>query len=117
MNKQQFLKTLKKSLYSDNLISNWMKTFEDENNVKEYLKGIHHNNQEWNRLRGYYSKEQFVEMLYNDYKQQGLPHGLIVPLMICSCPSIKDTFLAMEFAKSVKVSYKNGMTILDMTDK
>ena len=113
--KRVFLSQLKNAPYSDTLISNWMKTFEDENNVKEYLKGINHNNKEWARLRGQYTKEQFVEMLYNDYEQQGLPHGLIVPLMICSCPSIKDTFLAMEFAKSVKVYYCNGMRVIDMT--
>lgn len=116
MNKEQFLQTLKDSLYSDDLISKWMKTFQDEHNVNEYLKGIKHNNKEWNRLRGQVTKEQFVNMLYNDYQQQGLPHGLIIPLMICSCPSIKDTFLAMEFAKSVKVSQKDGITILDMTE-
>ena len=116
MTKQQFIKNLKNSFYSDKLISEWMKVFQDENNVNEYLKGIKHNNKEWARLRGQYSKDQFVNMLYNDYKQQGLPHGLIVPLMICSCPSIKDTFLAMEFAKSVKISQRNGMTIVDMTN-
>jgi len=116
MNKKEFIKTLKNSLYSDNLISNWMKTFEDENNVNQYLKGIRHNNKEWARLRNQCSIDEFVNMLYNDYKQQGLPHGLIVPLMICSCPSIKDTFLAMEFAKSVKISQRNGMTIIDLTN-
>jgi len=116
MTKQQFLQTLKESLYSDNLISNWMKTFEDDHNVEEYLKGITHNNREYARLKKYYTKEQFVEMLYSDYEQQGLPHGLIVPLMICSCPSIADTFLAREFAKKVKISYQDGMTIVDMTE-
>jgi len=116
MNKQQFLQTLKDSLYSDNLIANWMETFQDENNVNEYLKGIAHNNKERARLCNHYSKEQFVNMLYSDYEQQGLPHGLIVPLMICSCPSIKDTFLGMEFAKSVKISQENGMTLIDMTN-
>jgi hypothetical protein len=115
MTKQQFFQTLKDAPYSDELISTWFETFQDENNVNEYLKGITHNNKEYNRLKNYLTKEQFVKMLYSDYEQQGLPYGLIVPLMICSCPSIKNTFLAMEFAKSVKISYKNGMTIVDMT--
>ena len=116
MTKEQFIKNLKNSPYSDKLIASWMETFQDENNVNEYLKGIRHNNSEWARLKVHYSKEQFVDMLYNDYKQQGLPHGLIVPLMICSCPSIKDTFLAMEFFKSVKISQRDGITIVDMTN-
>lgn len=116
MNKQQLLQTLKDAPYSDSLISQWMETFQDDHNVNEYLTGIRHNNKEWARVKSMMSIDRFVQELYQTYVNQGLPHGLIVPLMICSCPSIRDMFLAWEFSKNVKVEQRDGMTFVDMSN-
>ena len=116
--KNQFLKGLKESFYTDKLINKWMETFTNDNNVKEYIKAIEFTNKQWYDLKkiGHpITIQEYVERMINNYKEQGLPVGLIHPIFISCCTNIKDEYYRTEFMKNTKIYQKDGVTYVDMS--
>ena len=103
MTPQQFVNTLKESPYNDNLIDMWMHTFKDDSNTKPYLQAIEVNNETWEKFKKEGEKiDTFVNASVKFLKEEhGLPMVWIIPIMICCCDEICDTFLAQEFYKTI----------------
>jgi hypothetical protein len=114
--KQVFLSKLKNSMYSDSLIESWLDTFKDDSNTSQFLHTIEMNNEQWKQFKKKGKNIQwFVDEIYKIYIDQ-MPHGLVIPLMICGCEDVKNEWYFREFTKNVKVFEINGMTIVDMSN-
>ena len=103
MTPQQFINTLKEAPYSDKLIGMWLETFKEKENLNQFLKAIEINNRQWKEFKsGGIECSEYVNLVVKHYKEeQGLPHNLVIPILIGSCEEIRDTFLAQEALKSI----------------
>jgi len=100
---EQFIQTLKDAPYSDNLIDMWLETFKDEHNLNQFMSAIELNNRQWAEYKkGGVQVGEYVKLVVKHYKEeQGIPHNLVIPILIGSCEEIRDTFLAQEAMKSI----------------
>ena len=116
--KRVFISRLKNAPYSDNLIDMWMETFKDDSNCIQFLRAIKLNNEQWKEYKkGGVEISDYVEAIYNHYTQvQDIPHNLVIPILIGSCDEIRDTFIAGEALKNIKILQENGVTIFDMSN-
>jgi hypothetical protein len=105
MTKNQFLKKLKDSPYSDKLIAKWMKTFRDDSICSQYLQAIQMTNEGWksNKENGI-SVDDYNQSVILHYKIiQGIPHNLVIPILIGCCDEISNSFVATEAMKNLGV--------------
>jgi len=107
--KINFLNKLKDSPYSDKLINMWLETLQDDYNCSQYLESIKLNNSQWESYKQHgISVDEYNQCVVNHYKDiQGLPHTLVIPILVGSCDEISNSFLASEMMKNLEIIHFN----------
>ena len=114
--KSQFIKNLQEAPYDDDLINSWLKTFQDNNLLEQFIEGCESVNSEWSRLKDMCSKEQFIMMIEYEYKiKQNIPHLLFVAMMMNVNEELRDLFVANEFLKNMKIYDVGNTRVYDMS--
>ena len=103
--KNNFLKKLKDSPYSDELISKWMNTFKDDSICVQFLQAIKLNNEGWehNKQNGITIEDYNNSVMKHYTELQELPKSLAMTILIGSCDEIAHTFVATEAMKNLGV--------------
>ena len=103
--KNNFLKKLKESPYSDKLISMWMNTFKDDSICIQFLQAIKMNDEGWefNKQNGITIKEYNNSVMKHYTELQEIPHKLAMTILLGSCDEIRHNFVATEAMKNLGV--------------